>query len=279
MRLNPRGLATIPFARLITLRVIIVIVAAHAGWFACLTAGHAADLDSQAAFKEANRLYVQGKYAAASDAYETLIQRGESTPSAWFNLANARLRNNEPGRAIAALLHAQLLSPSDPGIRSNLDHIRSLVHGDAHTATPLATRILNRLSIGQWATLGACATGLFFLLLAAEERKRNLSSKLSPFSWSSAGVAIACWAIALTSYSRQQQPLAVVIAREAPVKFTPLEESPVAFTAVDGTEFEVLREELNSSGKPEWLEVREKTGRLGWIRVEKVQRVARPITR
>ena len=60
---------------------------------------------------------------------------------------------------------------------------------------------------------------------------------------------------------------AVVIAKEAVVRFGPLEESQVASQLPDGVEVLVLDEKAN------WLEIRDATGRTGWLKRDQVKQL------
>jgi uncharacterized protein YgiM (DUF1202 family) len=73
-----------------------------------------------------------------------------------------------------------------------------------------------------------------------------------------AGFLCTCMVATLreTRYTRT----AIVIAREAVVRYGPLAESPTAFTVHDGAELRVLDQ------KDEWLQVSAGPRRVGWLR-------------
>jgi uncharacterized protein YgiM (DUF1202 family) len=70
--------------------------------------------------------------------------------------------------------------------------------------------------------------------------------------------------MALSLQQTYFSPLAIVVARDAPVHQGPLDESKVAFNAHDGAELEVLDQ------KDIWLEVRTDSQHFGWVRREQV---------
>lgn len=228
-----------------------------------------------AAFDEANRLFEQGRYGAAADAYELLWKEGQTTVAVLFNLGNARFRNGEIGRAVGAYLHARRLAPRDAGVQANLLLARRSVHGAEDTVLPLRQRILGLLTPTEWAWLTSVFGWLFFLLLCAREWRPLLSTRfrlLTRFCGIGLVLMAGAW---FTVASEATKAVAVVVVKDAPVRFTPLEESPVSFNAPDGFELEVLG--LKAGGQPndDWLEVKDPSGRVGWVRGRAVVQVGR----
>lgn len=226
----------------------------------------AASLDVSAAFDEANRLYEQGRFGAAADAYESLLQVGQTTPAVLHNLGNARLKNGEIGRSIQAYLQAERLAPRDSGIQANLQFARRSVKGGEESSVSWPRRLAGRLSGNEWAWLVSGFCWFFFLLLAVREWRPELRTRVRPLL-QTAGL---CLLIALAGFfvirASENRTVAVVVVKEAPVRFTPLEESPVAFTAIDGMELVILARKPGLSGQGDWVEVRDPAQRSGWIK-------------
>ncbi len=85
--------------------------------------------DVAADFSAANKLYAEGKFSDAANAYETILQTGGQSPALLFNYGNAEFKSGNLGKAIAAYRRAELLSPRDAEIRANLDFVRNQVQG------------------------------------------------------------------------------------------------------------------------------------------------------
>src|SRR5712671_2887476 len=137
--------------------------------FSTLAVGAAAPQESAAAFEQANKLYEQGKFTQAAGAYEALIERGVELPAIYFNLGNAWYKAGQNGRAIAAYLYAERLSPRDPNVRFNLGFIRNKVNeGQISTGTFLQ-RALRRLNVNEWTIAASSALWVWLMLLAARE--------------------------------------------------------------------------------------------------------------
>lgn len=228
-----------------------------------------------AAFDEANRLFEQGKYGAAADAYELLWKDGQTTVAVLFNLGNARFRNGEIGRAVGAYLHARRLAPRDAGVQANLLLARRSVHGAEDTVLPLRQRILGLLTPSEWAWLTTVFGWLFFLLLCAREWRPLLSTRVRLLT-RLCGIGLVLFAGAwFTVASDATKAVAVVVVKDAPIRFTPLEESPVSFNAPDGFELEVLGQKAGGQPSEAWLEVKDPSGRVGWVRSRAVVQVGR----
>lgn len=230
-------------------------------------------LDLSAAFDEANKLYEQARYGAAADAYETLLRAGQQgAPSLWFNLGNARFKNRELGRSIAAYLHAQRLAPRDKGIAANLQLARRSVAGAEDATVPLTDRWLRLLRPNEWALLSVVLGWVFFGSLSLREFRSDWRSKLQSLGWASGAAWVVSLICSVSLLMASEKTIAVVVVADAAVRFTPLEESPVAFNAKEGMELVVLTRKESASGKNQstWVEVRDAGSRSGWVRQDQL---------
>lgn len=232
------------------------------------SAGAAIDLSQ--AFDEANKLYEQGKFGAAADAYEQLIKEGMTTPAVLFNLGNTRFRNGELGRAIIAFSQAERLDPRDQAIKSNLQFARRSLRGAEESSEPLWQRVLGRLHTNEWAWITALSVWCFFLALAAGEWRPAWKSSIRRAVRVSGVLSVAAGCALLGLATLESRRVAVVVVKEALVRFTPIEESPVRFSANDGAELVVLGRKSGTAGQPEWLEVQDPASRTGWVRRDQV---------
>ncbi len=71
-------------------------------------------------FDAANKLYEEGKYADAANAYDKLLTNGTVSEAIYFNRGNAWFKAGQVGRAIASYRQARLLAPRDSALRANL---------------------------------------------------------------------------------------------------------------------------------------------------------------
>ena len=215
---------------------------------------------SSAAFEAANKLYEEGKFADAASSYQNLVQSGQVSAALYFNLGNAWFKSGQIGRAIAAYLAAEQITPRDPDLRANLQFARN------QTPSPRLSpsrwqRWLGRLTLNEWTLLAAGAVWLWLGLLATLQWRPALRPVLRGYVFSltiTAALLCACAAAALreTRFIRT----AIVVTSEVTVRYGPLAESPVAFTVHDGAELRVLDQ------KDEWLQISAGPRRIGWLR-------------
>lgn len=215
------------------------------------------------AFDAAARLYEQGRALEAAEAYERLESRGILTASVCFNQGNAWLQAGRLGRAIASYRLAQSLEPRDPEIAANLELARSRVAPGAVRGVGGGGRFLKWFRPDEWAMLALGVMWAWMAWLVWQQRATGRSSSnpgagrlpmlcLGLLTIVLGGVA--WWAADLAT-----RPTAVVIAGDTAARFGPLQESQTAFTLPDGAELRV------TDSKGSWREVRDATGRRGWV--------------
>lgn len=215
---------------------------------------------SASAFESANKLYEEGKFAEAASAYEKLLQSGQTSAALCFNLGNALFKSGQIGRAIAAYRQAELLTPRDPDLRANLQFARNQVQAPT-LASGRWQRWLGRLTLNEWTLLAAAAVWLWLLLLAVLQWRPALGPALRSYVISLAILAgLLCVSVVAALNQTRFTRTAIVITRDAVVRFGPLGESPTAFAVHDGAELRVLDQ------KDEWLQVSAGPRRVGWLR-------------
>jgi tetratricopeptide (TPR) repeat protein len=246
-------------------QIVIVHLASLAMAFAlAFAAASATPTNSPSAASEfdlANKLYEQGKFAEAAAAYEKLALGGAATPSIWFNLGNANYKSGQLGRAIAAYRLAERTEPRDASLRANLQFVRGKVYSDERAHVPLWKNTLRLATLNEWTVLTVgCFWALFSVLACGEiaGRRYTRTAILLLLATVLSGSAL------MTAWRDRHTPEAVVVAKEAAVRFGPLDESQSAFQLRDGAELTAL------AMKDNWLQVRDPEKRIGWIRRDEV---------
>src|ERR1035438_3008164 len=87
-----------------------ILLAVAAAW---IFTGSAMAADISAEFSAANKLYAEGKFAAAAATYEKILQSKAVSPALYFNYGNAEFKSGNFGRAIAAYRQAAQLTRSE----------------------------------------------------------------------------------------------------------------------------------------------------------------------
>ena len=144
---------------------------------ALIFAGKLFAADVTADFTAANKLYAEGKFADAANAYEKILQTGAQSSALLFNYANAEFKSGHLGKAIAAYRRAAQLSPRDDEIRANLAFVRNQVQG----ATIRESRWqdwFGALTLNECALLAAALFWLTFALFIARQIRPALVPRL-----------------------------------------------------------------------------------------------------
>jgi tetratricopeptide (TPR) repeat protein len=226
---------------------------------AFLFAGNLFAADVAADFSTANRLYAEGKFAAAAAGYEKILQTGAQSPALLFNYANAEFKSGHLGRAIAAYRRAAQLSPRDDEIRANLAFVRNQVQG----ATLRESRWQNwigSLSLNEGALLTAVFFWAIFGLLAARQIRPALVPKLQSVTRLAVVATVLSGAVlALQAANHFNAAVAVVTSAETTARSGPFDEAQNVFTAHDGTELRVL------DRHDDWVQVADGAGKIGWL--------------
>ena len=230
---------------------------------ACIGNLMAADPNND--FSAANKLYAEGKFADAANAYEKMLQSGEQSPALLFNAGNAEYKAGHLGKAIADYRRAALLTPRDAELRANLDFVRNQVHG-ATVREGRWQNWVNTLSLNEGAVLTAVLFWVTLGLFVARQLRPALVPKLR---------SVTRLAVALTFFSATILGLqaanhfngrtAVVTEAEATVRSGPFDEAQSAFIIHDGAELSVLDQHDN------WLQVANGAGKTGWVPAKQVE--------
>jgi tetratricopeptide (TPR) repeat protein len=208
-------------------------------------------------FDQARKAYEQGDQEAAVAGFERALQGAPGGVGVLYNLGNARFRQGEMGRALAAWRQAQWITPRDPALRHNLDLIRRRL---SQSEPPFWKQWLMLLTLDEWAAVAGVLVWVWSGWQIFIRIKPRLADSGSGVRWllgSVAAVALGGWVTAWILV--QQGPNAAIAGKEVPARFGPLEESDIAVNFADGTE---VRVEQYRNG---WVRVSDAEGRGGWI--------------
>lgn len=211
-------------------------------------------------FAQANKLYAEGKYAEAISTYEKLLQSGKASAAVYFNLGNAEFKTGHVGRAIVNYHLAQNLSPRDPDLWANLQFARRTANGGVPVHLSRWRVWLHSMSLNEWAVLAAVVGWLWLALLTLGQWRDAFQQFFSGYT-AAVGLAF-CLIVAglgMRIYEEFATTKAVVVVREATVRYGPLEESRIFYTVTDGAEVSVMDQQ------DKWLQVRDASGRTGWL--------------
>ncbi len=220
-------------------------------------------------FVDAVRAYKAGQFEQAANAFEAIAAEGVENPALFYNTANAWLRDNNLGRAILWYERALRLSPSDPDIRFNLSHARSLVKD--RVDHPITARdilffwkgMVSLKTLQLAAIAGSC---LFFIWAAARVmlRKRVVTGP---------GVAILTLFILVTAAAFLEEvrlgsdARAVILSPAVQVRSGTQGSATALFDLHAGTTVKVLEK------KGDHIKIGIAGGKVGWISLADAERI------
>jgi tetratricopeptide (TPR) repeat protein len=223
----------------------------------------AADFNSD--FSTANKLYAEGKFSDAANAYEKILASGAASPNLFFNYGNAEFKTGNLGKAIAALRRAELLAPRDSEIRANLAFVRNQVQGST-VRESFWQNWLGNLSLNEWTVFAAIAFWLTFLLLAAKQLRPALAAKLKSATWIFTALTIFSGTVlGVQAANHFSKHTAVVISAQATARSGPFDDAQSVFTTHDGAELSVL------DRRDDWMQVADGAGKIGWLPAKQVE--------
>jgi len=233
--------------------------------FMLVCAGNLLAADVGADFNTANKLYAEGKFAAAAGAYEKILQSGAVSPALWFNYGNTEFKLGQRGRAIAAYRRAELLAPRDTEVRANLNFVRNQVEGPVWRASRWE-EWLGALTLNEWAMLAAGVFWLTFTLLAVRQVRPAWRLRLRSLTFSLVLLTIlSCAGLSAATAVHFSNPTAVVVEPEATARSGPFADAQEAFQIRDGAELAVLNR------RNDWVQVADGSGRIGWLPAKQVE--------
>jgi tetratricopeptide (TPR) repeat protein len=224
----------------------------------------------QQAFDAANRLYDEGHFTEARDAYQTLVTSGQYSANVFYNLGNAEFRLNVPGAAALQFERALALKPAHPEARANLDLVRENTGAKVEPRTWL-DHLLISLPPDVWGIIAAVAgwTMIFGIaLLVFGVRRAGRRSMGVPL------LGAAALAYSGLGLWRQEADasLAIVVVNRAEARMGPAESAGMADTLAAGSRIHIVSD--RRSGK--WLDCVLPNGQRAWIDASAVERVALP---
>jgi tetratricopeptide (TPR) repeat protein len=210
-------------------------------------------------FSAANKLYAEGKFSDAANAYEKILQAGAQSPSLWFNTGSAQFKAGHLGKAIAAYRQAELLASRDAELRANLAFVRNQVQGAAVRESSWQNWV-GSLTLNEGTLLTAALFWLTLGIFVVRQLRPALVPKLQGVTRILVVLTIfSATVLGLQAANHFSNGTAVVTVAEAIARSGPFDEAQSAFTARDGAELSVLDQ------RDGWVQVANNVGKSGWL--------------
>ncbi|MFV2007283.1 MAG: tetratricopeptide repeat protein [Longimicrobiales bacterium] len=238
---------------------------------------HPPNVAAQADFYgEGNRVYQEGDFAGALEAYESILDAGFESGDLHYNTGNAYFKLGRLGRAILHYERARRLLPGDEGVLANLELARTLTVDEVE---PLSRFWV--LSVWDW-SIGLLPRSLL-LLVVALSYVGGMAGVVALIL--RRGTAVAVWGgrlavlggvltlvlgmnLMVRELGLGRAEEAVVLVAEVPVRSAPSEDGDLTvFTVHEGTKVRIDRR------SDEWAEVVLADGKVGWLKLETVETI------
>lgn len=243
----------------------------------CMGATFAGDATAQdELFLEGNRLYQQGDFAAALDAYLAVEGSGFESGPLSYNIGNAYFKTGDLGRSILYYERAVRLLPADEDVAENLALARSLTIDEVE---PLPRFWL--LQVWDWWVRLLPGTALAWLVaisysiaggasmavvLGRSPSARRIARRVVLVN--GAITVVFGLNLAIRDLGLGQAEEAVVMAAELSAQSAPSEDPNLTlFSVHEGTKVRIDR---RSEG---WAEVVLEDGRVGWVSTEALETI------
>jgi len=225
-------------------------------------------------FYQGNSVYKEAKFEAAIDNYEKVVGLGWESGNLYYNLGNSYFKKGELGKAVLNYEKALFFIPNDGDLKSNHEYVLSLLNLGPQSFGNWFERLANRL-------LEEAAVNFLTILLSASYIIAILGL-IGHLFWAGARrgikilflIPIALFilsAVSLTSKIIYLNKGAVVISKEADVKFEPLEGATTYFKLKEGSKVEVLDQTEN------WCKIKRPDGKIGWLARGKLELITQRV--
>ena len=214
---------------------------------------------------QANQDYLEGRYGAAANGYESLVDQGHINGHVFYNLGNCYIRLNQIGLAILNYKKAQLLLPRDGDLRANLAYARSLTQDRLETTDSSLRHTLAfwYFSMNLQQLLFACCL-LFLLFWISALIKLYRDSET--IRWILALSLLLSVVMAVSTGLKVKETVrsskGVILNQEAPIRAGFSRNDTTLFVLHEGTEFSVLDQ------KKGWWKIALPDGKKGWLPTE-----------
>lgn len=221
-------------------------------------------------FERGNRLYQEGDYAAAIEAYEAVLSGGFESSDLYYNLGNAHFKGGDLGRSILEWERALVRAPGHPDAQSNLELARSLT---ADAIEPLPSFWV--FSVVRWWVrlfprgflIVVVAAGWFGLAGGAITRilaKSGEARRLGGYVASGGALVVVLLGanLAVRELGIGQPERGVILVEAVPVRSAPADDDDLTlFEVHEGTRIRI------DQRTGTWAEIVLDDGKVGWVPV------------
>ena len=196
-------------------------------------------------FQKAISLYDQGNFPESAQIFQSLIDKGYSSPQLFYNAGCAYFKAGKKGMAIANFRRAERLSPDDDDIRTNLQFAK-LFTVDKIETQPEAifpTKVGNALAVlhpNYYFLISLLALTLLFAILSA--RRSGIFARLgnAPVVILSIVTALCLVAMIWVTNANYLSEEGVIVTEQTEILSGPGSDFELQFEGHEGLTFQIL---------------------------------------
>ncbi|MCQ2225461.1 MAG: tetratricopeptide repeat protein [Paludibacteraceae bacterium] len=223
--------------------------------------------------KQANEAYKAEKYSLADSLYNEVLKSEGVSTSLYYNLGNAKYKQNEIGHAILNYERALKLNPNNEDAKFNLEMAKAQTVDKIETLekfvlTEWNESIQNGTSSNGWAKWSIAAFILTLVLCGLYMfSPKILWKKIAFFTgiFTLFFCSIALYYAKAQHNAITQNESAIITAPTVTVKSAPDESSTELFVIHEGAKVRI------KSKLGEWTEIQMEDGNAGWIKADKAE--------
>lgn len=226
-------------------------------------------------FQEANSAYQSGDYESAIDAYEQILENGETSAELYYNLGNAHYKLNNVAPGIYYYEKALQLDPDDEDIRNNIEFARNMAIDDIEEIERTGiskwfNELIANKSASGWAVFAIIFSVVFVAFFLLYYTSRVPVRKRIYLGVASLSLLICILSVVFayqqTSYLLDNQ-YAIIYEEEVEVRDEPNLRGEPSFELHEGTKAKVLED------FQEWSRIELSNGAQGWVNTENIRKL------
>lgn len=241
--------------------------------------------------EDADKLYAEGEYEKAADAFLAIAAGQGTSASLYYNLGNCYAQAGNLGNAILYYSRAFRLDPRNKEIKNNLNYFSSKVEDsnraelrgkkisvapDPETFFTTAHRVIAEdRSSNFWAVLSAGSFVLLIGLVALYLFCGNIMLRKTGFF---GGIIMLVCSITflvfafMSADAFESHDQAVLMAYKTQLLIEPSSDAkPAANQLCQGTVFDIVAQESDVEGNPTWYKVRLNSNIEGWVKANAIE--------
>ena len=221
---------------------------------------------------KANELYNESAYDSALVVYESILNKGYSSASLYYNIGNTYYKLRNYPFAILYYEKSLKLDPKNEDTQHNLEIATAFVSDKIEAVPELFIKtwwnnLSNIFSANTWATMSLVITGLFFACLFLYLTARTRALKKSMFFTSLILIIITTISFSISAKKSNyinSHNEGIIIKPTITIKSSPSSSSVDLFVLHEGSKVKIL----DNAG--EWDKIKIANGSIGWLPSEAI---------